>query len=869
MDTQDAPAGEHGHAGGHEYGDAVRLLASNGEYVTVDEATGEMVARQSPGRDWDTWQLKPAAVAITGADGQLHLSAPSGYLVAESGDDGELKVNRPSAVPEAGFTLVPVESTVEHSHRAASTNNDEPIPEHGAGHGEPIGEAIAVRAASGHFIGLEPNTDRLVARADAPTAAESFVVERVTQEALAESDVGKVVVTPAKLAVTGVHAVVLPTGNVLFFSYTSAALENNLESGRSQLWNPDTGPVPGSLKNIPRNLFCSAHAWIGDGRVLISGGQSNNWPVGGSPGPGVWGADHDVHNFDPRTGAWTRRPDMPAARYYPTLVTLADGNVFVASGAAVRGIGGNVANDDYEIYDRHTNRCGPKRRFRPHGTDYLNRAEYPFLHLLDNGADHGLLFVFSWNEARLWDVGAGSFRAKSFKTASAGGRTYPHQGAAVLLPIRADAPMKARVMVIGGQDYGDVTTKTAEVFEFDGTNPDASRWRPPKGGQMRVARFMSDAVLLPDETVLVVNGAGRGAADKSFDPVYQAEVFDTRTETWRLGATINRARLYHSTAVLLADGRVAIAGNTYTFNPGNEIEDRTVELYSPPYLFRGPRPEITAAPEIVPYGQDLRVATPNADAIESVSLLRAGSVTHTNNMDQRHVILPIKRRERGAVVVGAPPKGTIAPPGPYMLFLLSRDRIPSKGRFVHVREAVRDAAYVSQSVPTTVKAGEQFTVTVTMRNTGTLTWTRDGQYRLGSQSPQDNSTWSLNRVEVPGDVPPGGLGVFSFRAKAPAQGGVHAFQWRMVQEAVQWFGGATPPVRIAVTGTGENPECNTIRAQIESINEQIVTLQGELTGDPKRDRIILAQINRLRAQARALVTKAQGLGCVLAFGHGH
>ncbi len=382
---------------------------------------------------------------------------------------------------------------------------------------------------------------------------------------------------------------------------------------------------------------------------------------------------------------------------------------------------------------------------------------------------------------------------------------------------------------------------------------------------MLAPRFMSDAVLLPDETVLVVNGAGRGSADSSHGPVYTAEIFDSRTETWTAGARINRPRLYHSTAALLPDGRVMIAGNTQTFNPGNPTEDRTVEIYSPPYLFRGTRPIISSAPKIVPYGQDFRIGTPDPAAIASVSLMRAGSVTHTNDMDQRHLILPIRRREPGAIVVGAPASGTVSPPGPHILFLLNGDRIPSTGYLLEVRPEVRDAAYLSQAVPTQVRVGERFSVRVTLQNTGTLTWTRGQQhYRLASQSPQDDETWGLSRVDLPApEVPPGASATFDFAATAPKEAGAYAFQWRMVHEGVEWFGPATPAVRIVVKGDTEPPECDSIRAQLIEINARVLELQDRLTGHSKHDAPIIRQINQLQAQARTLTSTAQRIGCVI------
>jgi hypothetical protein len=114
--------------------------------------------------------------------------------------------------------------------------------------------------------------------------------------------------------------------------------------------------------------------------------------------------------------------------------------------------------------------------------------------------------------------------------------------------------------------------------------------------------------------------------------------------------------------------------------------------------------------------------------------------------------------------------------------------------------AVNDAAFVSQSVPGEMTAGQAYPVSVTMNNVGDTTWTADAGYRLGSQNPQDNTTWGFSRVELPGPVAPGQQVTFQFTVTAPADPGTYDFQWRMVQDAVEWFGDFTPDVPVQVTG---------------------------------------------------------------------
>jgi len=108
-----------------------------------------------------------------------------------------------------------------------------------------------------------------------------------------------------------------------------------------------------------------------------------------------------------------------------------------------------------------------------------------------------------------------------------------------------------------------------------------------------------------------------------------------------------------------------------------------------------------------------------------------------------------------------------------------------------------NAEYIAQSVPTTMYAGEPYNVSVTMRNTGNTTWPAGSVFRLGSQNPQDNMNWGLNRVQLTQSVPPGGQVTFNFTVSAPGVGKWN-FQWRMVQEGVEWFGAMTEVRQVTV-----------------------------------------------------------------------
>ena len=158
-----------------------------------------------------------------------------------------------------------------------------------------------------------------------------------------------------------------------------------------------------------------------------------------------------------------------------------------------------------------------------------------------------------------------------------------------------------------------------------------------------------------------------------------AELWDPVTETWKVVAALKTGREYHSTALLLPDGRVLMAGGGQL--PGRATNITNGEIYSPPYLFKGTRPTISAAPSLVQYGANFTVSTPNAASIQKVALIRTPSVTHAFDENQRYVPLSFTVGS-GQLTVQAPTNGNTAPPGYYMLFVVNGSGVPSVASFI-------------------------------------------------------------------------------------------------------------------------------------------------------------------------------------------
>ena len=418
-----------------------------------------------------------------------------------------------------------------------------------------------------------------------------------------------------------VHLSLLPTGKVLSFGLT----------GTAQVWDPASGnftSVP-----APAVIFCAGHSFLPDGRLLVSGG--NDDPVivrNGIP-------DNTI--FDPVSQTWSRSTPMQYARWYPTNTTLANGDVVIMSGKD--GTGAVVLQP--EVWSNGT--------LRVLSGAALSLHLYPRAFLAPNGK----VFVAGESQVTRYLDPAGTGSWTTGPSRLYGSRDY---GAAVMYD-------DGKILYVGGGR----TTNTAETIDLNAGAP-AWQWT----GSMVYARRHLNATVLPTGEVLVTGGSSGTAFNDWNLPVHTAELWNPVTGLWTTMASAAITRVYHSTSILLPDGRVLTAGS------GEAGPDqRNAEIFSPPYLFNGPRPTIGAAPSVVGYGTLFSVTSPEAASIAKVSLIRLGSTTHAFDMNQRFQRLSFTVSS-GTLNIAAPSNKNRTPPGHYMLFLLNGNGVPSVAKII-------------------------------------------------------------------------------------------------------------------------------------------------------------------------------------------
>ena len=450
--------------------------------------------------------------------------------------------------------------------------------------------------------------------------------------------------------IVAVHASLLPSGNVLAWTdYT--------ENGGAQLWRPATNtftPMTYSLVS----LFCSGHVFLADGRLFVVGGIVG---LADDVGP------YDSTIFNSSTETWSQGAFMSAGRYYPTATTLGDGRVLVQGGTTTCT---SCVADTPEVYDPVADAWTSLASSARKAFQY-----YPHPYLLPDGR----VIVVAQDD-----------RAISTQVLNLGTHTWTTVDARVLDGHSSAMYLPGKIMKAGtatADNPGHPTAATTYVLDMAQPSPAWQATSP-----MAFPRSFLNLTVLPDGQVLATGGSRTTDPASVPDAVYEAELWSPTTRTWTTLARMEKPRLYHSTALLLPDARVLVAGGGRQNGRSqpDPKDQENAEIFSPPYLFKGPRPVISSAPAVLPYNASFAVATPDASRIASVSLIALGSVTHAFNQNQRFVPLAFTDAGTSLNVTG-PINGNTAPPGPYMLFIVDSTGVPSVAAMVRLPAPNEDA----------------------------------------------------------------------------------------------------------------------------------------------------------------------------------
>ena len=437
------------------------------------------------------------------------------------------------------------------------------------------------------------------------------------------------------------HMHLLANGYVMFFG--------EFEDGeRHFLWDPATAEFA-ELPYAGFNIFCAGHSFLPDGRLLISGGHVDDH-VG----------DAQAIIFDPTTGTWEAGlPKMNAGRWYPTSTTLPSGEILVVSGEMD---GSQDLNPLPQVFEPDTGKW----------RDLVDaQMELPYYPRQFVGPD-GRVFIASPRRMSYWLDPSGTGSITKFKNSNyVAPRSY---GGAVMYE-------PGKILIVGG---GTPPTNSAEVIDLNTPDPTWQLVAPMKNKRRQV-----NAVVLPDGKVMVIGGSSGAAFSDASKAVFEPEVWDPKTNTWTEWAKQASFRGYHSTAVLLPDGRVLSGGGRH---------DSSGQVFSPPYLFRGERPDMGSAPVRILPGREFFIRTSKPQAVAQVTLVRNGSVTHAFDHNSRFASLPFRKVE-GGVMIAPLSNNNELPPGHYMLFLVDGDGVPSTAKILNIGKLSSEPKGHGSAVP--------------------------------------------------------------------------------------------------------------------------------------------------------------------------
>lgn len=451
----------------------------------------------------------------------------------------------------------------------------------------------------------------------------------------------------------------LPDGKILTYSGSERRTWPTTERTYSATWDPETGAFSENLRQ-GHNMFCAALSMTADGKVLVNGGRN----AGNSPWTSV---------FDYRNSEWQPIENMASGgRWYPSTLTLGDGKIMTAMGSST-----NTRNPD--VWD-------PDAGWSVlNGIDFLSMRTrnnergrenvFPLLSLAPNG---NVYHYWDTTENHLINT-TGNGRTR---VANANHDGVNHAGG---VQVNYDV---GKLLISGRNDGnwgGNSTGAAADAFTVD-LNGAVPVIRATSN--MNHRRKFHQLIPLPTGEVLVVGGNTTGAKFQDNGSVMEPEIWNPATGQWRGMANMSVPRDYHSSALLLTDGRVVTAGGGYhPNNPNANGTHQDAQIFSPPYLFNADgslaaRPTVSADLPSADVGADLNVDT--SGNIAYFSLIKMSATTHAINTGARHYRPEFTRTANNEYAVTINQNPNVSIPGYWMLFAVNDQGVPSKAQVIRI-----------------------------------------------------------------------------------------------------------------------------------------------------------------------------------------
>ncbi|NNG37917.1 DUF1929 domain-containing protein [Flexivirga sp. ID2601S] len=463
---------------------------------------------------------------------------------------------------------------------------------------------------------------------------------------------------PVATQVVPVFTALLPNGKLLMWdSVGDGATESYADqtSTRVEVYDPATGAQQ-RVDLSGSNIFCAGFVQLADGTVLVAGGNKDQ----------QFNGTNLTHVFDWTTMSWKRGPNMSGERWYPSVAALMDDDAIIIGGGAsavdVREPNGTLRT---LAFQRPTSRLYPFIQGQPDGR------------VLSVGPEPELL-RYTWQ-------GGGSVT----QLANRDGLTRDYAGYAQYRP--------GLTLVAGG---GTPVASTA-IVDTRGATPMVRPAAP-----MSVPRRQHNLTILPDGSLLATGGQTTWGTQGLLDlnnPALKPERWDPDTNTWTSYEPAAIKRFYHSTALLLPDGRIFTGGGGICgacVSAGYLAKN--LEIFTPPYLYKkdgtglAPRPVLTGTPAQVQVDSAFTVTSPQAADIAKIGMIRLGAPTHSEDQGQRYIAL--KYTVSGtSITVHTPPNTAQAPGGYYMLFAVDKNGVPNVAPIVKVVRPTAGAARVASA----------------------------------------------------------------------------------------------------------------------------------------------------------------------------